>query len=165
MSDSEVITIAICMHLCGQKEQPMLRCVAQYWQQYFPRLLCQSSFNRRSRDLAGVFVHMVSLVAKQLQSELSAYQVFDGVPIPLAKCCRGERHRLFSDEASIGKGGSDHDWYYGCQLLPAVTTDGVITGFVVGPASTEGHWLAEHLLCWRTDSSAQPWCTTGKGWR
>src|SRR5947199_412789 len=60
-------------------------------------------------------------------------------------------------EAAIGVGGSDKDWYYGCKALLSCTDQGLITGFVVGPASTEERWLAEALLCWRDDPRATPW--------
>jgi hypothetical protein len=39
----------------------------------------------------------------------------------------------------------------------AVSADGVITGFVAGPASTEGRWLLDALLTWRADPAARPW--------
>jgi hypothetical protein len=88
---------------------------------------------------------------------MAPYQLFDLVPLPLSQRCRGVHHRLFANEADIGRGGSDHNWFYGCQLLVATTKDGLITGFMLAPASTEGRWLAESFLCWRNDPSAQPW--------
>ncbi len=60
---------------------------------------------------------MSEAVAKELGAYNSAYQVLDTVPVPLARRCGGKRHLLFADEASIGKGGSDKDFYYGCKLL------------------------------------------------
>jgi hypothetical protein len=35
-----------------------------------------------------------------------------------------------------------------------VQQDGLISGFVLGPANTDGRWLAEALLRWRTDPAA-----------
>jgi hypothetical protein len=78
--------------------------------------------------------------------------------VPLARIARGRRHRVFAeDEAAIGRGGVDRRWYYGGKLLLAVQADGVITGFIVGPANTEERWLLEALLCWRHDPSRAPW--------
>ena len=56
--------------------------------------------------------------------------------------CRGRKRKLFGDEAGIGVGGSDRDWYYGCKLMLAATDQGVITGFLLSPASTEDRWAA-----------------------
>src|SRR5918912_392747 len=77
-------------------------------------------------------------------------------PVPLMRCCRGVRHHLFAEEAAVGRGGSDRAWYYGLSLLTVVRADGVLTGFVLGPATTEERWLAEALLRWRQDPSAPP---------
>jgi hypothetical protein len=83
-----------------------------------------------------------------------AYETVDGVPVPLARRCRGRRHRLFADEAAIGRGGADKAFYYGVKVLAAVNPAGLITGFVVGPANTEEHFLAEALFRARQDPTA-----------
>ncbi len=157
LSDSEVLTLMILTQWVGGQERAMLRYADQHWQAYFPRLLDQSAFNRRTRDLGGVAITLSRAVAHELGAALAPYQVFDGVPVPLARRCRGDRHHLFGLEAQVGKGGSDKDWYYGCQLLAVVTPEGVITGFLLGPANTAERWLGEALLCWRHDPQAAPW--------
>jgi hypothetical protein len=62
------------------------------------------------------------------------------------------RRRPWAKAAAI-----THGWYYGCKLLLAVTPDGLITGFVLAPASTEDRWVGEALWCWRADPTASPW--------
>ncbi len=157
LSDSEVLTIAICGQYFGPSERALIRYASRHWRGYFPKLLSQSQTNRRVHDLTGVLVHLIPLVGEGLQAELAAYQAFDCLPAPLMRRCRGKRHRLFGDEADVGKGGADRDFFYGCQVLLAVTPSGVITGFLLGPARTEGHWMAESFLCWRHDPYAIPW--------
>lgn len=156
LSDSEVLTLSICAQWFGTSERAFVRYASQHWRSYFPRLLSQSSINRRCRDLAGVMSQMAEVVAERLGSYTACYQAIDTVPLPLMRRCRGERHRVFGHEASIGRGGSDRDWYYGCKLMLAVSEDGVITGFVLAPASTEDLWVAEHMMCWRTDQHRTP---------
>lgn len=156
LSDSEVLTLALCAQWFGTSERAFIRYAREHWRAYFPRLLSQSAYNRRSRDLAGVLVHLVAVIAAEMQAYLAPYQVFDTVPVPLMRRCRGQRHRLFGDEAAVGRGGSDKDWYYGCKLLVAVTDAGVITGFLLAPASTEDRWVAEAFLCWRANPAAKP---------
>ena len=87
---------------------------------------------------------------------VAPYQAIDTVPVPLMRRCRGQRHRLSCDEATIGRGGSDRDWYYGCKLMVSVTPDGISTGFLLGPASTEDRWMAESFFCWRIDQTNSP---------
>lgn len=155
MSDSEVLTLVILEQWRpDRKERGFLRWVRTHWHAYFPHLLSQSAFNRRTRDLWGVLCQLgpqLSQVVQATVGEEAGYEVLDAVPVPLMRRCRGERHRLFADEAAIGRGGSDRDWYYGCSLLDVVRPEGTISGFVLGPANTEGRWLAEALLRWRQD--------------
>ena len=137
-----------------RSERAFLRYACAYLRDYFPRLLSQSAFNRRVRDLSGVLCllgPMVSHETARLKGQGSAYEVLDAVPVPLMRRCRGRRRRVFADEAAIGRGGSDKEWYYGVHLLTAVNAWGEITGFVVGPADTEERWLAEALFRWRRD--------------
>jgi hypothetical protein len=160
MSDSEVLTVTILAQWQQDRsERAFLAYACRHWRSYFPRLLSQSAFNRRARDLCGVLSRLGPLVARQLTQTLTptpAYTVLDTVPVPLMRRCRGGRHRLFADEADFGHGGSDDEVYYGVQLLAVVNAAGLITGFVVGPAATDERWLAEALLRWRTDPTAAP---------
>ena len=156
LSDSEVLTLAICAQWSGTSERGFIRYATERWRRYFPDLLSQSAFNRRSRDLSGVLSHLIGVVAQQLGAYAAPYEVLDCVPVPLMRRCRGRRRRLFGAEASIGKGGSDRDWYYGCKLLLSVTAEGVATGFTLAPADTEDRWLAESLLCWRSGEWPSP---------
>jgi hypothetical protein len=155
LSDSEVLTLALCAQWSRRSERAVVRYTVKYWRAYFPRLLSQSAYNRRHRRLGGL-VHLGPLVAQALGAAASAYQVVDTVPVPLLRRCRGQHHRRFGAEAAIGRGGSDHDWYYGCTLLVAVTREGVITGFPLAPASTEDRWMGEAFWCWRACPLAEP---------
>ena len=156
LTDSEVLTLTICSQWFGVSERVFIRYAREHWRGYFPNLLSQSAYNRRSRDLAGVLVHLVGVVAHKLRAYAAPYQALDIVPVPLMRRCRGRRRRLFPTEAGMGKGGSDRDWYYGCKLLVSCTPEGVSTGFMVAPASTEDRWVADAFLCWRADEWAYP---------
>lgn len=157
LTDSEVLTIVISGQWSGHSERWIVRHAKEHWQAYFPRLLSQSATNRRARDLAGVLVHLVPAVASRLEAELSAYQVMDSLPVPLLRQCRGRKHRLFANEADVGVGGADKVFYYGCRLLLDIASSGAITGFLLGPASTNDRWMAENLLCWKTNPYWSPW--------
>jgi hypothetical protein len=123
LSDSEVLTVTVVAQWQqNRSERAFLRYAHRHWRGYFPRLLSQSAFNRRARALLGVLSRLGPLIARQLTAALAptpAYAVLDSVPVPLLRRCRGLRHRLFADEAGLGHGGSDDEWYYGVQLLPA----------------------------------------------
>ena len=150
LSDSEVLPLLLCEQWVTHRDRAFLAYAARHLRPYFPRLLSQSASNRRTRQRCGVALRLIPLVAAELRAHLSPYPVLDGVPVPLARICRGQRHKLFGDEAAIGHGGSDRSFYYGCELFRALAADGPSTGFVLGPATTDDRWLAEALLCWST---------------
>jgi hypothetical protein len=157
MADSEVLTLGlVAQWQRSRSERDFLRSARKPLAPYFPRWLSQSAFNRRLRDLVGVLAHLIPALAERIEELLgqSAYEVLDGVGVPLARRCRGQRHRCFADEAAIARGGSDHDWFYGQRLVLAVNGHGAITGAVSGPATTEEHWLAEALFRWRVAPGA-----------
>jgi hypothetical protein len=153
LSDSEVLTLAVlCQWQPAGSERRFIAWAAAHWRQYFPHLLSQSAFNRRARQLSGVLASMAEWIRQRIEPELDAapvYEVLDGVPVPLMRRARGDHHRCFGMEADIGIGGCDKDWYYGVKLLAGVDNVGFLTGWVVGPASTEERWLAEALFTWR----------------
>ena len=158
LADSEVLTLMLVAQWHpSRSERKVGRYAANHWRSYFPRLLSQSQFNRRARDLHGVFARLATLLAEEVIATLhldAPYEVLDGVPMPLMARTRGDRHRSFATEASLGCGGSDHDWYYGMHLLLTVTPCGLITGFTLGPGGTEERWVADALLRWRQDPMA-----------
>jgi hypothetical protein len=156
LSDSEVLTIALLAQWRQDRsERAFLAYARSHLRSYFPRLLHQSAFNRRARDLMGVLCALGPAIKQRASMALglppSTYEVLDGVPVPLMRRCRGTRHRLFRDEAAIGRGGSDKEWYYGVKMLGAVDDHGFLGGFLVGPANTEERWLAEAFFRWRLD--------------
>ena len=154
VSDSEVLTLALLAQHHGRRsERGFLRFVKRNWHSYFPRLLSQSSFNRRVRDLWGVLAALVPEIAGRVRKQTGrnpAYEVADGAAVPLVRNCRA-RTRLFGDGASFGKGGADHSWYYGMKLFCVVDQNSAVSGFAVCRADTEERWLAESTLRWRTD--------------
>lgn len=157
MSDSEVLTLGLLAQWQrSRSERAFLVTTRELLRPYFPHWLSQSAFNRRLRDLAGVMAHLGPAIAERTRALLgtSAYEVLDGLPVPLARRCRGERHRCFAAEAAIGRGGSDKDWFFGQRMVVSVDAYGSITGAVSGPANTEEHWLADALFRWRRSPSA-----------
>ena len=156
LSASEVLPLALCMQWRGRSERAFLRSVRQHWRAYCPRVLSQSAYNRRCRDVAGVLGAFGPLVARELGAAQAVDEAVDTVAVPLLRRCRGRSQRLFAAEAAFGRGGSDKAWYYGCKLLLAVTPGGGVTGFVLAPATMADRGIADALLCWRGDPRAPP---------
>ena len=92
LSDSEVL----CLSLLAQwqprrSENAFVAYAIRHWRSYFPRLLSQSAFNRRARDLCGALSRLGPAIAERAHRELGQtfpYEVTDGVPVPLLRRCR-----------------------------------------------------------------------------
>lgn len=157
MSDSEVLTLAVLAQWHPTREETAVVAHAQrHWGDYFPCLLSQSAFNRRCRDLCGALAALAVAVGRRVAHRWGEqiHGALDAAPVPLLRRCRGQRHRLFADEAGIGHGGSDGDRYYGMHLLTGVTDTGAVTGFLLAPAGTDARWSTETWWQWQRDPAA-----------
>jgi hypothetical protein len=72
VADSEVLTLMVLGHWLGNSERGRLRHAHAYWRSYFPRLLSQSAFNRRARDLGSTCAALLGLVAHELGAGAAA---------------------------------------------------------------------------------------------
>ena len=159
MTDSEVITLAVLAQWdLHRSERFMLRYTKKHWNCYFKQILTQSAFNKRVRYLAGVICRLVPLVAEKLAAWSTlycSYKAIDSVVVPIMRKCRGGNHRLFNNEADIGRGGSEKDFYYGFRILSEVDSNGFISGFVIGSASAPERFLAEAMFRFRANPDAE----------
>lgn len=160
LSDSEVLCLALLAQWPGQRsEQAFVAFAVRRLRPWLPRLRSQSALNRRIRDMCGALCRLGPALAARAQAEFGhtvSYEVADGVPVPLMRRSRSRTQQWFGDEAGIGKGGSDRQWYFGVHLLLLVSPAGYIGGWVEGPAPTEERWLLEALLRWRQYPEAGP---------
>ena len=97
-------------------------------------------------DWGGVSCWNCSATADDGSRDPHALRLFsEGVPTSETPAQTAVRQSVGS-EADFGHGGSDQEVYYGVKVQAAVDNVGFLTGWVVGPASTEEHWLAVHQL-------------------
>ncbi|MCO5219003.1 MAG: hypothetical protein M9909_09250 [Thermomicrobiales bacterium] len=157
MSDSEVLTIQVVKTWHGSSERGALAWIAQTYAAYFPHVLSPSAFNRRAHALAPKMALLQHDLVERLRSGDETCEIIDGLPIPLASPVRGQHRRCFTqDEADIGRCSNGKSWYYGVEMMTAVTASGVITGFVTAPARNGERWMANALYSWRADPTVPP---------
>jgi hypothetical protein len=156
MHDVEVRTLELVGQWRGSSERALLRWADAQLRAWFPVQLSQSAFNRRVHHLGPVLTRLVLWLADQLGAADTPYQIADTVPVPLARQCRGKRHRLVAAPASVGRGGVDRSWYYGVKALLLLSAEGVITGFVLAPARTQDRWPLEAAVSWRQTPPVAP---------
>ena len=131
-----VLTLAVlCQWQTSGSERQFLAWATRQWRSYFPRLVSQSAFNRRARQLYGVLAGLSEWIRQAVEPHLGGarvYEVIDGVPVPLMRRCRGRRQRCFGLEADFGHGGSDQELVApAADALPPTADD---LASVLGPS-------------------------------
>lgn len=154
MSDSEVLTVALARQwrvgVPWQSERGLVRYIHAHGLSLFPRMLQQSAFNARVRDLWGVFVGLQQYLAQQLRRVEDVYLCVDCYPILAfsnGQASREQGHWLW--QSTVGRGGNQGRWYFGDKLLVTLYPSGAVTGWILGSAHINDRWLLEALLSTR----------------
>lgn len=148
LADSEVLCLGLAAQWrCGvpwKSERGCLRDLAKHLRPLFPGLTTQSAFNRRLRRLWGAFLLLQEAVAEELITP-DDYELFDCVPVPVARGARSFHPGWLAEIARIGKGGNDR-YFYGLHLLLVLSASGAATGWTLAAGNVQERWLAELLL-------------------
>lgn len=148
LSRAEVVTLSI----FGQWSR--YRSEREFWSfcrqrllALFPALPDRSEFNRAQQRFQPTTVAFSLDLARQLGAEGASYEVIDRCGVATRACGRRGRDWLggFANRGLCGRLG----FFWGFQLMCAVTREGVITGFAVAPASTKDQPMAESLFAAR----------------
>lgn len=155
MSDSEVLTVAIAGNwragVPWQSERGVVRWMQRHGKHWFPHMLERSAFNRRVRELWGVFVGLQQMIAEKTESGQAVFECVDTLPLPactVGQADRSRRHWLW--DSGWGRGGNSGKWVFGHRLLGCIRSDGMVTGWLVGSASINDRWLLEAFLTGRS---------------
>ena len=146
-SDSEVLTLALAQHWCGfAREADWLRHLRANYLPLFPRLLSQSEFNRRARNLCWLLNRLRLWVVQQLEAFPQPLRLTDGTPIHVRHWRRYGKGHLQLREATLGYCASKRETFYGYRLVVLTTLDGIITDWALVSATTDEREAALDLL-------------------
>lgn len=146
-ADSEVLTLALAQHWCGYpKERDWLRVVRQNYLPLFPRLLSQSEFNRRARNLCWLLNRLRLWVVQHLEIVTQPLRLTDGTPIHVRHWRRYGKGHLQLREAALGYCASKRETFYGYRLVVLTTLDGIITDWALVSAACDEREAALDLL-------------------
>ena len=146
-SDSEVITLSIAQHwLTIADERAFLRLVRNNHLPLFPRLVAQSQFNRRARNLCWLIHRMRQHLVAQMGIANTPCQLIDGTPVHLRHWRRFGKGHLLLPEAALGYCASKKETYYGFRLLALTTLDGIVVAWDLFAANTDEREGAQDLL-------------------
>jgi hypothetical protein len=149
-SDSEVLTLALAQHWLGfPTEREWLRYVRPQYRPLFPRLLSQSEFNRRARNLCWLLNRLRAWLLQQWGVRAAPYRLIDSTPVPVRhwrRAGRWGRQRSAWPDAQLGWCGAKRQAFYGYRLLRLTTLDGVITDWALLPGAANEREAALDLL-------------------
>lgn len=144
LSDSEIITIALCGELIGvDSENAWYSFVKKNYRNLFPRMCDRSQFNRIRRNLLRVTDLIFTQLARQFTDNVFIVDSF-----PLAVCKFGRAHfcKAFrAAGATYGKNPSKKQTYFGFKVHAITTSSGAVKSFEITPANVDDRTALEDL--------------------
>lgn len=145
---SEVVSLALLSQWARfRSERDFWRYATTRLRAYFPHLPSRPQFNRQVRRQQATITAFALWLAPRLGATTAPYQALDGTAVPTRNAKRRGRGWL-AGIADIGR-CLRRGWIEGLRLLVSTTPDGIITGWGVGPASTNDRALAETFFAQR----------------
>ncbi len=139
LSDSEIITIAICGELVGvDSERAWYSFMKRNYRHLFPNFCSRSRFNRTRRAL----LRTTELLRQKLLCVFPAlgndFCIVDSFPLPVCKFGRARYcHAFRGHGADYGKCPSKKETYFGYKVHALTTLEGYVCAFEITPASTD----------------------------
>ena len=114
LSDSEVLTLAICAEWgTWDSERAFWRFAGRHLRHLFPRLVDQSAFNRRRRALYPALAAIQRAVAARLGAHLERERLLDTKPVAVMVLKRHDDRGLsFDGQAAVGWCQTKRQWDY-----------------------------------------------------
>ena len=130
MTDAELVCLAVAQVLLRcDDERHWLRIAPRLVGHLFPRLLRQSEYNERLKNLAPLMEAAARWLADATPGAAEMLRLMDATPVPCGhSVITAKRSNLFG-WAGYGYCPSHSRWYWGAKLLIICTCDGTVTGF------------------------------------
>ena len=130
VTDAELICLAVAQVLLRyHDERHWLRAAPNRVGHLFPRLLGQSEYNQRLKDLAPLMDAALRWLAGQTPGSAELLRLLDGTPVGCGQSpITAKRSNLFG-YAGYGYEPSHSRYYWGVKLLLICTAEGTVTGF------------------------------------
>lgn len=146
-SDSEVLTLTLAQHWLGfRSERKFLRYLRHNHLPLFPRLLDQSEFNRRARNLFRILNEFRRWLVRQAGAYSAPGYLLDGTPVHVRHWRRYGPRSLAFRGAALGHCAAKKETFYGYKLVLLTTLDGRVLDFVLLPANVDERVALDELL-------------------
>jgi hypothetical protein len=130
VSDAELACLAVAQVLLRyDDERHWLRAAPKQVGHLFPRLLGQSEYNQRLKDLAPLMEAALRWLADHTPATAELLRLMDATPIACGQSVITVRRSGLAGWAGYGYCPSHSRWYWGAKLLLICTCEGTVTGF------------------------------------
>ena len=130
VTDAELACIAVAQVLLRfDDERHWLRIAPRLAGHLFPRLLRQSEYNERLKNLAPLMEAALRWLAGATPGSAELLRLMDATPIPCGHSVITAKRSGLCGWAGYGYCPSHSRWYWGAKLLIICTCDGTVTGF------------------------------------
>jgi len=139
VTDAELACLAVAqvLHRCDD-ERHWLRAAPRLVGHLFPRLLAQSQYNTRLRQIAPLMEAALRWLADATPPTAELLRLMDATPGPCGtSAVTAKRSDLFG-RVGYGYCPSHSRWYWGAKLLIICTCDGTVTGFSLANPKLHG---------------------------
>jgi hypothetical protein len=130
VTDAELACLAVAQVLLRfDDERHWLRAAPNRVGHLFPRLLGQSEYNARLKNLAPLMEAALRWLAQATPGSAELLRLMDATPVPCGHSVITAKRSDLAGWAGYGYCPSHSRWYWGAKLLIICTCDGTITGF------------------------------------
>ena len=146
-SDSEVITLILAQDFIPYPgESQFVGYIKANYLDLFPKLITQSQFNRRARNLRLLVEEMRRYWLQDLGFLNRGDLLLDTKPIPVMGYKRSKKRSDFAGSANYGYCASRNLKYFGYKLVSVCTMQGIPLVYELVPANTDERLAAESIL-------------------
>ena len=146
-TDSEVITLMLAQDFIPYPgENQYIGYIRANYLELFPKLITQSQYNRRARNLRLLVEEMRRYWLRELGLLTQVDLLLDTKPIPVMGYKRSKKRSDFAGSADYGYCASRNMKYFGYKLVSLCTLEGIPVVYELVPANTDERLAAESVL-------------------
>jgi hypothetical protein len=146
-TDSEIITLMLAQDFIPYpSETQYIGYIRANYLDLFPRLVDQSQFNRRARNLRLLVEQLRRSWLIQKGWHLGTRYLLDTKPVPVMGYKRSKRHSDFAGSANYGHCASRNLKYFGYKLVTISTLNGIPMVYDLVPANSDERFAAEAVI-------------------
>lgn len=147
LTDSELIALAVAQMLLAMPSDRQFLALARVRLGHlFPRLIDQSGYNRRLRQLAPVIGRCISYLAFVSPSFCDRVRLLDSTPVPCGQSRETVKRSEFAGHAGYGYCRSHSRWFWGFRLYLICAADGMPIGWELAGANLGERTVAADML-------------------